>query len=524
MALRPHPRLVSLAMLFAQIAIAQQIETFRSSLDDAERPYVLYLPKPLDPARRYPLVFALHGEFSDPRLELRRLFGGRAPDRVDSIVACPSERIELGEWGIIERDIYDALADIQRRFPIDNDRIYLTGDSSGGGGALWLALTRPDMWAAVAAVAPEIPPEAEDLAPNALNLPLRLYHGDQDPAVPVAQSRRWQKRFLDLGIEAEYIEYPGVLHNAWSLAYKDGAIFDWFAKFRRAAHPPRVRFQTHAYKYDAAYWVRLDSFTPGELASIDARLSGNKVEISTSNIDGFTLRLAPPLAVTIDGTPLRVRAGAASFERTARGWRAGLTAPAPGDKQPGAEGPISEAIASRHIYVYGTADSPGPAELSRREQIARMAAMWSQPDPHPALSFPVKADAKIQPQDLEQSNLVLFGTKESNSIIARLAARLPLALNPGAADYGLVFVASTGKHDVVIDSGLPWWTGADQVNRPPMHGATPPPFRVLETFGDFILFKGSLENVVAEGRFDRHWKLPAAAADAIKVTGTVVIQ
>jgi hypothetical protein len=62
------------------------------------------------------------------------------------------------------------------------------------------------------------------------------------------------------------------------------------------------------------------------------------------------------------------------------------------------------------------------------------------------------------------------------------------------------------------------------VNRPPMHGATPPPFRVLETFGDFILFKGSLENVVAEGRFDRHWKLPAAAADAIKVTGTVVIQ
>ena len=57
-----------------------------------------------------------------------------------------------------------------------------------------------------------------------------------------------------------------------------------------------------------------------------------------------------------------------------------------------------------------------------------------------------------------------------------------------------------------MSSGLPWWTGADEANRggPPL---APPQYRLLSTFGDFIFFKGSLANVVAEGRFDRNWKV-----------------
>ena len=80
----------------------------------------------------------------------------------------------------------------------------------GGGGALWLALTRPDVWAAVAPVCAATIPGSEELAPNALNLPIRLFHGDARPAVPVASSRAWQRRLLDAGVPAEYIEYPGV--------------------------------------------------------------------------------------------------------------------------------------------------------------------------------------------------------------------------------------------------------------------------------------------------------------------------
>ena len=52
---------------------------------------------------------------------------------------------------------------------------------------------------------------------------------------------------------------------------------------------------------------------------------------------------------------------------------------------------------------------------------------------------------------------------------------------------------------------------------------TPEQFRLLSTFGDYILFKGSLANVVVEGRFDRNWKVPADTAPKMLATGTVTV-
>jgi hypothetical protein len=134
----------------------------------------------------------------------------------------------------------------------------------------------------------------------------------------------------------------------------------------------------------------------------------------------------------------------------------------------------------------------------------------------------VKADSAVTAADIDTSDLVLFGTADTNSLIARFAAGLPLALNPGAADYGLLFIAPIGKHHVLVSSGLPWWTGADDANRggDPFTAAQ---FRLLDTFGDYVLFKGSLANVVSEGRFDRNWKVPADAASKMSATGTVTI-
>jgi hypothetical protein len=51
-----------------------------------------------------------------------------------------------------------------------------------------------------------------------------------------------------------------------------------------------------------------------------------------------------------------------------------------------------------------------------------------------------------------------------------------------------------------------------------------PPAGVLSYFGDYLLFRGSLDNVVAEGRFDRHWKLPPDAVGKMQATGAVVIK
>ncbi len=43
----------------------------------------------------------------------------------------------------------------------------------------------------------------------------------------------------------------------------------------------------------------------------------------------------------------------------------------------------------------------------------------------------------------------------------------------------------------------------------------------LKNLGDFLLFRESPENAVAAGTFDKDWKLPADAAEALKGAGTV---
>lgn len=534
------------ATAFAQTYTSgPQVVTFFSDVDDSGQPYALYLPPSFDASKQYPLVISLHGAGSNHRLNLRRVFGqGNRPGEtdgeasryfpklrdVDYIVASPFARGTMGYQGIAEKDVYDVMADVKRRFPIDESRVYLTGLSMGGGGALWLGLTRPGLWAAIAPVCPAAPAGTEDLAPNALDLAVHIFHGERDPVVPVDVSREWQKKLLALDTKIEYVEYPGVRHNSWDYAYKDGSVFDWFGQFRRAAFPDRVRFASAAYKYDAAYWVKLDALTPGTLAFIDAKFTGkNRLEITTRNLDGFTLDLnghpqfsrVTPLTVTLDGITLKSKA--ASFSKSSKGWKAARHDPPPGIKRRGSEGPISEAVASRHIYVYGTGDAAGPEELERRKDLAARAANWSTTQAHLSLSFAVKSDKQINEFDRSNANLVLFGTKETNSVIAGLADRLPIQLNASAADYGLVFVAPAGDHYALVNSGLPWWTGAEEARRPGLRFISLP-YRVLMSFGDYILFKGSLENVIAEGRFDRQWRVPAADAARMNETGTVVLK
>src|ERR1017187_1825506 len=238
----------------------------------------------------------------------------------------------------------------------------ISRDLPWAAGARWLALTRPDVWAAVAPVCADVFPGTEDLAPNALHVPMRFFHGDMDPVVGVESSRQWQRRLLTLESPVEYIEYPGVRHNAWDFAYRNGAIFDWFGKYRRDANPDRVRLVARDLGYAAAYWVRIDALAPGGPASLDAVRTSGGVRVQTRDVDAFTLA-ATAKAVTIDGFPMRLRpAEPLSFSKTARGWMQG---PPPAAAL---QGPIVEAVNGRHIYVYGADDAPSRryAETDRK--------------------------------------------------------------------------------------------------------------------------------------------------------------
>ena len=215
--------------------------------------------------------------------------------------------------------------------------------------------------------------------------------------------------------------------------------------------------------------------------------------------------------MSIDGKPVTVRPAATiGFTRRDGVWRSGASVPGPGEKRAGAEGPISDAFTSRILFVYGN----GGAEVAAR------AADWSAPRNRLSLSFRMISDAAVTDTGIETSNLFLFGSRETNSLIARFGNELPIELNAGAADYGLLYIKAVGQRYVVVNSGLPWWTGAEYTQRA---GYPYMPARVgaLMSFPDYVLFKGSLEHIVAEGRFDANWRIPPADAEKMSATGAV---
>src|SRR5215467_11068355 len=98
----------------------QQLATFRSDVDSSEQSYALYLPRNLDRTRSYPLVINLHMEEMTHVQALRQLLA-QIPNP-DVIIACPLTRGSMGFRGIAEKDIYDMLAELKRRYPVDSDR------------------------------------------------------------------------------------------------------------------------------------------------------------------------------------------------------------------------------------------------------------------------------------------------------------------------------------------------------------------------------------------------------------------
>ena len=528
-----------------------QVLTFFSSADDTEQPYGLYLPKNYDANKKYPLVVMLHGAGSNHRLALRRVFGKSNANGetdveatryfpewkdVDYIVISPFARGTMGYQTIAEKDVYDALADAKKRFNIDEDRTYLTGLSMGGGGTLWIGLTRPDIWAAMAPVCPAPPTGTDAYAPNALNVPMHFFHGDKDQAVPVSVSRDWTKKLKESGTNVTYVEYPGVNHNSWENAYQDEFIFTWFSQFKRNPFPDRVRFSTPAYRYNSAYWVRLDQLTPGTTASIDAKFNGpNQLEITASSLGAFTLQLkghpkfksGQPIELTINGgKKMKLPAAESLSLKTEAGkWVARKYEAAANSKKPGAEGPILAIFGDRHVYVYGTGGGASQEEIDKRRELAEEAAGWSVYRGAflgRIMFFPrVLSDNEVRPTDFESCNLILFGTKETNSIIEKYADRLPIHLQPSAtADHGLFYIYPIDGHYVAVSSGLPWWTGQSVQG----FRFVPAPILKLGELKDYLLFKGSASAPIAEGYFDTEWNLPAAEKEKIKTSGAATIR
>ena len=108
------------------------------------------------------------------------------------------------------------LKTVTEKYPVDTQRVYLTGLSMGGYGSWDLACRQPEMFAAVA---PVCGGGDERQAAKLVGVPVWAWHGDADPAVPVERSRKMIEAIKKAGGMPKYTELPKVGHNSWVQAY-----------------------------------------------------------------------------------------------------------------------------------------------------------------------------------------------------------------------------------------------------------------------------------------------------------------
>lgn len=533
-----------------------QVETFYSEIDDSEQPYALYLPDNFDVQKEYPLVVMLHGAMSNHRLALKRVFGKtNLPgendaeasryfpewEDVEYIVVAPYARGTMGYVGIPEDDVLQIIEKCRQDFNIDRNRIYLTGLSMGGGGTLFIGMAYPDLFAAIAPVCPAPPQEYFDLTENGLNIPVAIHQGGADPVVRPEGTRQIVEELQNMGTMVEYHEYPGVQHDSWANAYENGDIFKWFDGIERNPFPQRVRYATRWYKRSGAYWVNMDKLTPGMLARIDAQFTAqNVVSIETDNLEAFSLQLkghpefeaSEKLSVEIDGQTISsLPKYNHSFTKKDGEWQAGRYHAPVVAKKKGLEGPMYEVVTDRHVYVYGTEGASGMEEVTERKETARQAADFSVSfggyfEQNSTVNPRVIADRQITHDDLLYSNLVLFGTRETNSVIADLEDELPMHLDSSSDSLGLAYCVPHNGNLVVVSSGLPFWTFTpEEEGQMPQTGSRfggAKGAQALKGMKDFILFEKSNHRVLVEGVLDKNWELTPADKEELESYGVLV--
>jgi len=226
----------------------------RSYKSDWTMPYRLFRPAA---SGKLPLVMYLHGsgalgDDNQTQLGLGNIFGTRVwalPENQKEFpcyivapqtdrgwcryaVPTPSDTVYraipgLGEGARLAFLILDSLC---REFAIDGGRIYITGQSMGGGGAWNMLASRPKFFAAAAICCGSV--TTED-GTESIDTPVWNFHGDADKTVPVTLSRDRMAARRKAGGHPFYSEYAGVDHNVWEWAYTEPELPRWLFAQRR---------------------------------------------------------------------------------------------------------------------------------------------------------------------------------------------------------------------------------------------------------------------------------------------------
>ena len=439
---------------------------YRSKIDDTVQPYAISLPDHYLHSRglkSYPLYVELHGRGDQSEVPfIRRNLNKPVPEDQTWIQLDVFGRGNNAYRYAGETDVFEALADVMRRYRIDEQRVVLWGFSMGGAGAWHLGLHHPTKWCAVGAgagfvdfykyqkVETELPEfqhrplriyDSTNYVLNLADVPFVTYGGENDAQLLASTTMRDLAQ--PLGLPLRVIVGPMMGHK-----FDDGskkAFMEFLATHAERGLPHieqrrQIRFVTSTVKFNECAWLRVEEqTTPYSESRVESEtLTDGTLRLNTHNVSALSIDSTIAGSVSIDHDhKFMLKAGGTDasdrhyFSRRNKFWkplsdneRAAFLDTKKLRKRHDLQGPIDDAFTGSFLCVRGTGQPWSSSHQAYADwNLKRFQSEFDQWMRGRARTID---DSALTPEQIENNHLILFGDPGSNSVLARIVEKLPL--------------------------------------------------------------------------------------------------
>jgi hypothetical protein len=503
---------------------------YESPVDGTGQPFKIMIPTDYDPARPAPLSVYMHGYTGD---HLNHSTGIQA--HTGSFEAAVLGR-SRGGWylALSQADVLQAIDYIEAHWRIDPNRIRLTGGSMGGGGTLTLGARFPHRFASGQVTCGYV---GQNQINNLLTFPIYAMHSSDDPVVPPLLIRGPMAELRRRGGQAIFDETNGFGHAVWGYAAGNKRSGEWAER--------QVRPDSHTVRHldftalDGAamrcWWTEIAEWgsEPRPAHFIATAGENNLLFVELENVARLRLRVTEspfdskrPLRVSVNGAVPREIAAPLPLEIVIDGPNAVEGGAPVRLHTPG--GPIQAYDGSPLLIVYGT---KGDAATNTALRAAAEAASKSsnpawindsgEADPRDKMphrqnlfgKLATKPDSAVTEDDIARCNLVLIGTANENSVVARIAERLPVRLTGDEiiCSDGFTLPASHRTlgllyFNPLAPQRLVFWVASTEAAGYRANATVPALASPLFIGADLLVTHSTEQQLVATRSFDSRWR------------------
>lgn len=249
--------LALITLLFISFsALAQNLSVYEKHLfiqNTDTLPYRLLLPENYNAAKKYPLIFFMHGAGERGNDNEKQLVHGaklflkeEVRKNFAAIIVFP-QCPEKSFWSNVDfktdsngKRIFNfqsaaapslgmklanaLLLQVIKKYPVNKKQVYVGGLSMGGMGTFEIAARNPKLFAAAFPICGGGDPAT---AKKMRKIKWWVFHGAQDDVVPPSFSQTMVDALRKAHAKVQFSLYPNANHNSWDAAFAEPDLLKW---------------------------------------------------------------------------------------------------------------------------------------------------------------------------------------------------------------------------------------------------------------------------------------------------------